>query len=227
MSNLCLALDVPTLEEAEALVRRTAPVFDVYKVGLELFCAHGWSGVERVRAAGAPAIFLDLKLHDIPRTVAKSIAQMNGKGVDFLTIHLAGGRAMLAESQAQAKEVGIRLLGVSVLTSLDGSDMVTLGLSSDVKKNVASRCQLAADTGLFGVVSSPQEANMIKQDVSRDLFCVTPGIRFAEDGVGDQKRIMTPRRAIEQGADLLVLGRSVTQTTDMEAVLARLQAVKS
>ncbi|MGB0646271.1 MAG: orotidine-5'-phosphate decarboxylase [Bradymonadia bacterium] len=227
MSNLCLALDVPTLEEAEALVQRTASVFGVYKVGLELFCAHGWSGVERVRAAGAPAIFLDLKLHDIPRTVAKSIARMEGKGVDFLTIHLAGGRAMLEASQQQAERVGVRLLGVSVLTSLDGSDLETLGLSSDIEKNVASRCKLAAETGLFGVVSSPQEATMIKRDVSTELFCVTPGIRFEEDRVGDQKRIMTPRLAIEQGADMLVIGRSVTQTTDMNRALARLEAVKS
>ena len=227
MRSLCLALDVPTLEEAERLVGRTAQVFDVYKVGLELFCAHGWDAIERVRAAGATAIFLDLKLHDIPRTVAKSIARMEVKGVDFLTVHLAGGRSMLEESQKQAQSVGVRLLGVSVLTSLDRSDLATIGLSSTIEMNVTRRCHLASEMGLFGVVSSPQEAMMIKRDVSSDLFCVTPGIRFADDGLGDQKRIMTPRRAIEQGADMLVIGRSVTQAVDMDRALSRLQEVKS
>ena len=226
MSQLCLALDVPTIEQAEALVMSTAQVFDVYKIGLELFSAQGWRGVERIKASGAPAIFLDLKLHDIPRTVARSISAMAHRDVDYLTVHLAGGFEMLKESQRAAAEIGLKLLGVSILTSLDNTDMKAIGLGSDLVGNVLRRCRLAYDAGLYGVVSSPWEAARIKTDIGATLCCVTPGIRFAEDAVGDQKRVMTPGEAIAKGSDMLVIGRSVTHSKDLSESLKLLTELK-
>lgn len=227
MSTLCLALDVPCIEDAETLVGRTAEVFDVYKIGLELFSAHGWRGVERIKASGAQSIFLDLKLHDIPRTVARSIASMANREVDFLTVHLAGGATMLKESQSVAADIGLNLLGVSVLTSLDSSDISAIGLHGELLENVIKRCRLASEAGIYGVVSSPLEAARIKSEIGRGLCCVTPGIRFAHDAVGDQKRVMTPEKAIENGADMLVIGRSVTQAQDLSKALELLRIVKT
>ena len=227
MSQLCLALDVPSIERAEALVQSTAHVFDIYKIGLELFSAHGWDGVQRIKACGARAIFLDLKLHDIPRTVARSISAMAHRDVDFLTVHLAGGPEMLKTSQQAASETNIKLLGVSILTSLDLADMDAIGLGTDLVENVMKRCHLAHDAGIYGVVSSPWEAARIKSEVGARLCCVTPGIRFADDAAGDQKRVMTPEKAIENGSDMLVLGRSVTQANDLSNVLKLLTELKS
>jgi orotidine-5'-phosphate decarboxylase len=227
VSQLCLALDVPTIEHAESLVGRTAEVFDVYKIGLELFSAHGWHGVERIKACGAQSIFLDLKLHDIPRTVARSIAAMANREVEFLTVHLSGGAEMLKESQRAAADIGLNLLGVSILTSLDASDMATIGLNGNLIDNVLNRCRLASEAGIYGVVSSPLEAARIKSELGQALCCVTPGIRFAHDAVGDQKRVMTPEKAIENGADMLVIGRSVTQSEDLSTALTLLHALKA
>jgi orotidine-5'-phosphate decarboxylase len=226
VSQLCLALDVPSIEQAEALVIATAHVFDVYKIGLELFSAHGWRGVERIKASGAPAIFLDLKLHDIPRTVARSISAMAHRDVDYLTVHLAGGTEMLKQSQIAAAEIDLKLLGVSILTSLDTTDMEAIGLGSDLVGNVLNRCRLAYESGIYGVVSSPWEAARIKSEIGARLYCVTPGIRFIDDAVGDQKRIMTPEKAIAKGSDMLVIGRSVTQSTDLSKTLNRLTELK-
>ena len=227
MSQLCLALDVPSIEDAEGLVRKTADVFDIYKIGLELFSAHGWHGVQRIKACGAESIFLDLKLHDIPRTVARSINAMKDRDVDFLTVHLAGGAAMLEESQHAASQIGLKLLGVSILTSLDTSDMVAIGVSGNVQDTVLNRCRLGSKAGIYGVVSSPWETQRIKSEIGEALCCVTPGIRFEHDAVGDQKRIMTPQRAIDSGADMLVIGRSVTQAKDFSKVLNLLKSVKT
>ena len=227
MTKLCLALDVPTLDTAASLVDNTHEVFDTYKVGLELFCAHGWTAVDRLRGHGAQSIFLDLKLHDIPRTVHRSILAMADRGVDMLTVHLGGGRHMLAQAQAAAGQVGINLLGVSILTSLDAQDLREVGLSTDVAGNVVARCRLARDEGLYGVVSSPKEARLIKAEVGHELCCVTPGIRFEDDASGDQKRITTPQQAISLGADMLVIGRSVTQARDLAVPLHRLMSLKS
>ena len=227
MTRLCLALDVPTLDSAVSLVSKTHQVFDTYKVGLELFTAHGWSAVSRLKDHGAQAIFLDLKLHDIPRTVHRSILAMAERDVDLLTVHLGGGRGMLTQAQAAASQVGIDLLGVSILTSLDAQDLSEVGISGDLVANVISRCRLAHEEGLYGVVSSPKEATLIKSDVSEALCCVTPGIRFDDDASGDQKRITTPQQAIDLGADMLVIGRSVTQAEDMAIALNRLMEIKA
>lgn len=227
MTRLCLALDVPTLDAAAGLVAKTHHVFDTYKVGLELFTAHGWAAVSTLRSCGADAIFLDLKLHDIPRTVHRSILAMRGSGVDLLTVHLGGGRSMLLEAQAAAEQIGLKLLGVSILTSLDAQDLVEVGLQPNVTENVLSRCKLASEAGLFGVVSSPRETELIKSQVSESLHCVTPGIRFQEDARGDQKRITTPREAMALGADMLVIGRSVTQAENITVPLGRLMTLKA
>ena len=226
MTRLCLALDVPNLEDAVSLVSKTHDVFDTYKIGLELFIAHGWFAVTRLRDKGAESIFLDLKLHDIPRTVHRSIFAMADRGVDFLTVHLGGGRSMLREAQAAAEQVQLNLLGVSILTSLDAEDLAEVGLDRDVATNVVARCRLAQEEGLYGVVSSPNEATLIKSHVGGQLYCVTPGIRFEGDATGDQKRITTPQQAIALGADMLVIGRSVTKAKDITVPLELLKIVK-
>ena len=163
---------LPTLEAAEALVDRTQGVFDTYKIGLELFTACGWSAIKRIREAGAANIFLDLKLHDIPRTVHRSILAMENRGADFLTIHLGGGRKMLEESQKAASKVDLHLLGVSVLTSLDGHDLVEIGLTADVQQNITTRCRLARAVFWRGVES---RVMMIKSEVSQSLLLCNAG----------------------------------------------------
>lgn len=218
MTRFCLALDTQSVSQAAKWVARSNNVFDTYKVGLEYFVANGWAGLKALSDAGAESLFLDLKLHDIPRTVERTILAMEGRGVDFVTIHTGGGREMLRSSQRAAEAVGIRLFGVTVLTSLSDEDMMLIGLQSSTSDAVLHRCQLAADCHLFGVVSSSKEVQQIKQRFDSKLYCVTPGIRFPWDETGDQKRIMTPQKAIEQGADMLVIGRSYTRSPQPERI---------
>ena len=226
MTQFCLALDTQSVSQAEKWVTSSNSVFDTYKVGLEYFVANGWSGIKALTDAGASSLFLDLKLHDIPRTVERTILAMEGHGIDFLTIHTGGGREMLRSSQRAAEAVGIRLFGVTVLTSLSDEDMTLIGLQSSTRDAVLHRCQLVADCHLFGIVSSSKEVQEIKHQFGSNLYCVTPGIRFPWDETGDQKRIMTPEKAIEQGADMLVIGRSYTRSTEPQRVVQALQDIR-
>lgn len=222
--RLCLALDVPDLQTAESWVHRTQGAFSVYKIGLQLFLAEGPRVVERVIAAGAPSVFLDLKLHDIPRTVARAVSSLEGLGVRYLTLHTAGGREMLSAAAEAATKAGIQLLGVTVLTSLDDQGLGETGVAESSAACVSRRSRLALDSGVKGLVCSALEVHSLRAELGPDCTLVTPGIRLAGGAVGDQKRVATPASAIEAGASLLVIGRAVTAASDPEAAVRAIQA---
>lgn len=223
-SRLCLALDVSTADEAVRWVERTASVFATFKIGLQLFCAEGPTVVRRVRAAGARRIFLDLKLHDIPNTVAGAVRSLARLGIDDLTLHIPGGPAMMQAAVGAAAESGIRLFGVTVLTSLDRNALARMGTDRDVAALVLDRARLAVQCGLPGLVCSAREVAPLRDVLGREVELVTPGIRLATDTHGDQRRVTTPAMALADGADRLVIGRAVTAADDVDAALGALQA---
>lgn len=216
--RLCLALDGPAAAEPDAWIRRTRHVFGVYKIGLELFCRRGPAIIADCRAAGAERIFLDLKLHDIPRTVARTVAALAEHGVDFLTVHAAGGAAMLSAAQTAAGRT--RLLAVTVLTSLDAAAAAALGMEP-IAAAMQRRTRLAREAGLSAVVCSPEEASAAR---GLGLDPVTPGIRWRDTARQDQARVADPAAALAAGASMLVIGRMITTSPSLEADLDRLRA---
>lgn len=218
----CLALDVPDASGAEAWVRRTHARIGTFKVGLQLFCAEGPEVVHRLRAAGARRLFLDLKLHDIPNTVGSAVRALSRLGVDLLTIHTAGGVEMMQAAVAEAGTT--RLLGVTVLTSLDAAALVALGDATDPAEHVMHRATAAMRAGVHGLVCSAAEVGEVRRAVGPAAELVTPGIRLADAPGDDQKRVATPGRARREGASLLVIGRPVTGAPDWETALTRLEA---
>ncbi|MFC7048476.1 orotidine-5'-phosphate decarboxylase [Emcibacter nanhaiensis] len=216
---LC-ALDTTDTAQACDLARTLAPHVGGVKLGLEFFGANGPAGFRQVAGTGMP-IFLDLKLHDIPNTVAKAIHALMPLAPSILTIHTAGGPAMMAAAAKAATEaaeaVGCPrpiIVGVTILTSLDESDLEAVGYQNKLADQVVKLARLAKDSGLDGVVCSPLEIELIKEACGRDFKLVVPGIRPAGSATGDQKRVMTPRQAIDKGADYLVIGRPITQAED-------------
>jgi orotidine-5'-phosphate decarboxylase len=201
--RVIVALDVPDLPALKSYLDRLEgqPVF--YKVGLELFVAGGARAVELVRARGGK-VFLDLKLHDIPETVARAVASASGLGAELLTVHAAGGKEMMRRAVEAAG--GVRILAVTVLTSLSEDDLAADGVAGPMAAAVARRARLAAGAGVSGVVCSPQEIAEVKA-VAPSLLTVVPGVRPAGAALGDQKRVATPAAAIAAGADFLVIGR--------------------
>ena len=214
MAQVIIALDVPTLDEALGLVDSLGDETDFYKVGLELFTREGPSVVQAL-ATRDKRIFLDLKLHDIPNTVARAVTRARDLDVDFLTLHTTGGRPMMAAA-AEAAGTDLTLLGVTVLTSLTASHLGnSWGREVDsIGDEVVRLARLAQESGVGGVVASVREAASIKEAVGTDLVVVTPGIRLAGDAAHDQARVSTPAHAVAAGADYLVVGRSVTQALD-------------
>ncbi len=213
---IIVALDVPTAEAALRLASELAPVVGAFKIGSELFTSAGPEMVRRIRETGA-AVFLDLKFHDIPNTVAQAVAAAVRLDVQMLTVHTSGGLAMLeaAETAARvtAQECG-RLapplvLGVTVLTSLDGQALSEIGLPSNVGAQVERLAQLAERAGLRGLVCSPLEVAGLRQYLPDTMQLVTPGIRGAGEATADQKRTLSARQAIEAGANWLVIGRPI------------------
>lgn len=221
--RLCLALDVPGSADAERWVERTGHVFGTFKIGLQLFCAEGPSVVHRVRAAGARRIFLDLKLHDIPNTVAGAVRSLASLGVDDLTVHIAGGPDMLAAAARAAEEAGVDLLGVTVLTSLDRPALARTGLDRDIPAVVAERARLAVESGLPGLVCSARDVASLRELFGPVVELVTPGIRLDRGAHADQKRVSTPRDALADGASRLVIGRAITAADDLDAALCALR----
>ena len=221
MAQVIIALDVPTLDEALGLVDSLGEGTDVYKVGLELFTREGPSVVRALRGR-EKRIFLDLKLHDIPNTVARAVARARDLEVDLLTLHATGGRPMM-EAAAEAAGDDLTLLGVTVLTSMTASDVKdSWGRAVDsLEEEVVRLARLVQESGVGGVVASAREAAPIKEAVGADLVVVTPGIRLAGDHAHDQARVSTPAEAVAAGADYLVIGRSVTQASDPAEALRR------
>jgi orotidine-5'-phosphate decarboxylase len=224
MAHVIIALDVPTLDEAMGLVDSLGDETDFYKVGLELFTREGPSVVQAL-ATRDKRIFLDLKLHDIPNTVARAVARARDLDIDFLTLHTTGGRPMM-EAAAEAAGTDLTLLGVTVLTSLTASDVEgSWGRGVDsIQDEVVRLARLAQESGIGGVVASVQEAASIKEAIGSNLLVVTPGIRLVGDDAHDQARVSTPAQAVAAGADYLVVGRSVTQALDPVEALRRVCA---
>ncbi len=212
--KLIVALDLPSVAAASAMVERLGDAVNFYKVGMELTYAGGLPLVSELARAGKK-VFLDLKLHDISNTVARATEQVAELGATFLTIH-AYPQTMKAAAAA-AKGSGLKLLAVTVLTSYDDSDLKEAGYAFGVKDLVARRAGQARDTGIDGLVLSPEETAAMRALLGQGMLLVTPGVRPAGADLADQKRVMTPARAIAQGANYLVVGRPVTQAPDPKA----------
>jgi orotidine-5'-phosphate decarboxylase len=209
------ALDVPTAEQALKLAKEIAPVVGAFKIGSQLFTAAGPDIVKKIRALGA-SVFLDLKFHDIPNTVAKAVASATRLDVQMLTIHTSGGLEMMnaAEECAQqtANQAGLNaplVFGVTVLTSSDSRTLSEIGCDSNVGKQVERLATLATKAGLRGLVCSPLEIADLRQFLPSHMQLVTPGIRTGAEKSDDQKRTLTPREAMDAGANWLVIGRPI------------------
>ena len=227
--RILVALDNSTLNEALELVELLRPYVGGFKVGLELCTAAGVPQVVSQIAAAGGAIFLDLKLHDIPNTVAGAVRALSalGTGVRMLTIHCQGGSAMLRAAVSAAATLPHRplLLGVTVLTSVDGTLLQQeLGVAAGLEDHVVSLARMARDCGLDGVIASPHEVVAIRRACGAELLIVTPGVRPSWATAGDQRRIMTPGEAVGVGADYLVIGRPITAAADPVAAAKRLLA---
>ncbi len=221
MNNpIIVALDLPSPQKAVKLAEELAPVVGAFKVGKQLFVSGGPDIVRKLRATGAK-VFLDLKLHDIPNTVAKAVIAATDLGVQMTTVHASGGTAMLAAAENAAHEQAAMLraepplvLAVTVLTSMDDGDFAELGVGGSLEEQVLRLAKLATGAGLRGLVCSPQEIEMLRAELGDDVQLVTPGIRPATMKADDQKRTMTPAEAIQVGANWLVIGRPITGAND-------------
>lgn len=220
-SRIYVALDTPDLEKAKALAQKVRHHVGGIKLGLEFFMANGRHGVHEMAEIGLP-IFLDLKFHDIPNTVAKAIQALRPLNPAILTVHAAGGRAMLEDAKAAAPE-GTKVVAVTMLTSLDGSDMTSIGLKPDPHEQVMRLAELAKSAGVDGIVCSGEEVKAVHA-AWKDGFFVVPGVRPADAHVGDQKRVVTPRSAVDAGASILVIGRPITQAEDPDAAARAIAA---
>lgn len=208
-AQIIVALDEPTWADAERIVNKLGSRADFYKVGLQLFTSAGPAAVEKVKASGAK-VFLDLKLHDIPNTVASAVKSAVALGVDLCTIHLLGGPEMCA---AAVEAAGDRLtvLGVTVLTSSNEETLRAVGIDTPVAKQVSRLARMGFDAGLRGFVASPLEVAMLRDELGPEPVLVIPGVRPAGADVGDQKRIATPADVVRAGATHLVIGRPITR----------------
>lgn len=216
-----VALDTPDLERAKAIAGKVRNHVGGIKLGLEFFSANGRPGVKEMAQLGLP-IFLDLKLHDIPNTVAKAVQALRELEPAVLTIHAAGGRAMMEDAKAAAP-AGTKVVAVTVLTSLDGGDLGSIGVEGDSHAQVARLTALAREAGLDGVVCSGAEVKAAKRQWP-DGFFVVPGVRPANGEAGDQKRVVTPRQALDDGASILVIGRPITAAEDPDVAARAIEA---
>ena len=220
-SPIFVAIDTPDLPAAQSLAAAVAGHAGGIKLGLEFFCANGPSGIAAVAAMGAP-VFLDLKLHDIPNTVGKAMAALAPLAPAIVTVHAAGGQAMLEAAKAAAPPA-TKVVAVTVLTSLDASDLAAIGVDGAPDAQVRRLAALARRSGLDGIVCSGAEVAAVHADWPDGHF-VVPGIRPADAEVGDQKRVVTPREALDRGASTLVIGRPITGAPDPAAAIAAIAA---
>ena len=213
--KLIVALDVRSLDEAKEMIRKLSPDVRIFKVGMGLFTLCGPDAVALVHDNGA-RVFLDLKFHDIPNTVAHAVRSAAKLGVFMVNIHALGGSEMMMKAVEAARESEKRpkLLGVTVLTSMDQSAIGEVGIERKIEEEVVSLARLGKESGLDGVVASPNETGLIRKNLGKDFIIVTPGIRPTGAEKGDQKRVMTPKDAITAGADYIVVGRPITETKD-------------
>ncbi len=231
MAEVIVALDVQTRAEAVAKVQQIGDAIDFYKIGMELFTAEGPDVVKAVKDLGKK-IFLDLKFHDIPRTVERAIRSGGKLGVDLMTIHSVGGKAMIQAARQAADEFGAngpKILAVTVLTSLDQTDLQDVGIVGRTPaEQVQAMAQFATAQGAHGLVCSPKEVGLLSKALPHGTLFITPGVRPAGAAVGDQKRVATPADAVRDGATHLVVGRPILAADDpaaaAQAILAEIQS---
>lgn len=225
---IIVALDVSSRDEALKLAESLSGTVGAVKIGKELFVTAGPDIVRDIRALGA-SVFLDLKFHDIPNTVAKAVAAATRLDVQMMTIHTSGAGAMMAAAEKSAQETATEcgaeaplVLGVTVLTSMDAEDLTQIGIDTPPADQVARLAELAAASGLRGLVCSPLEIERLRNTLPDYVQLVTPGIRPADAQQGDQKRVMTPKDAMTAGASWLVVGRPITQASDPRAAAEKI-----
>jgi len=220
-NRIYVALDTPDMERAKAIAKRVHAHVGGIKLGLEFFMANGRAGVHEMAEIGLP-IFLDLKFHDIPNTVGKAIQALRPLNPAILTVHAAGGRAMMEDAKAAAP-MGTKVVAVTMLTSLDPSDLESIGLNPDPHEQVVRLAELARAAGLDGIVCSGNEVKAAHKIWPHGFF-VVPGVRPADGHHGDQKRVVTPRQALDDGASILVVGRPITQAEDPDMAARAIEA---
>jgi orotidine-5'-phosphate decarboxylase len=222
--KIICALDTGDLDEALRTTKRLAPCVGAFKIGHALTLPHGLDVIDRLQDAGATRIFLDLKFHDIPNSVALAVREAAKHNVWMLTVHISGGPAMLEAAVEEARDAGETspyIVGVSVLTSLDQHILTDkLGVQRTILEQMTYLSEMAMDCGLDGVVCSPQEVADLKKSIGHRGFIVTPGIRSAAGEQHDQRRVGTAQQALTDGADYLVIGRALTHCDDIEGALA-------
>ena len=222
MTNpIYLALDLPTLDGAKALAEKVKSHVGGLKLGLEFFCAHGHHGVHEIAHVGLP-IFLDLKLHDIPNTVAGAMQAIHVLEPSIVTVHASGGRAMMEDAKAAAGSK-TKVVAVTMLTSLDERDLKRTGVNGDAHEQVMRLAELAQTAGLDGIVCSGREIAAVRKQW-KDGFFVVPGLRLNGGGHADQKRVVTPRQARDDGASVLVVGRPISRAEDPVAAARAIEA---
>jgi orotidine-5'-phosphate decarboxylase len=224
--RLVVALDFPSSAPALELVSRLRGVAGMFKVGKELYTAAGPALVREIAGQGE-RVFLDLKFHDIPNTVAGAVKAAAGLGVSLLNVHASGGQAMMEAAARAASGSGAQVLGVTVLTSLDAAALQAVGFSEPPDRLVLRLARLAQESGLDGVVAAPTEARLLRRELGPGFILLTPGIRLPEADKDDQARIATPAEAVRAGADYLVVGRPITRAADpVEAARAILRMLE-
>jgi orotidine-5'-phosphate decarboxylase len=219
---IAVALDAPDLETAARWAAQVTPHVSTVKIGLELYLRYGPEAVASIRGASGVKVFLDLKLHDIPATVAGAARAVARLRPDLLTVHAAGGSAMVAAAAAAAPAA--KIVAVTVVTSLSGADLDQIGLAGPVSDAVRRLAVLAVEAGAHAVVCSPREVADVRAEVGPDVMLITPGIRLAGTDAHDQARVATPEEALRAGADLLVVGRPITAAADPGAAAAAMAA---
>jgi orotidine-5'-phosphate decarboxylase len=230
LRQIICAIDTGDLDTALGIVRRLSPQIGAFKIGHALTLPHGLEVISRLQDAGAQRIFLDLKFHDIPNSVALAVREAARRHVWMTTLHISGGAAMLTAAVEEARSAALGeaplLVGVSVLTSLSQQDLnQTLGIHRTIADHMKHLTEVAMDSDLDGVVCSPEEIGLLRPVVGHGII-VTPGIRFADSASHDQVRTGTPHEAIQSGADYLVIGRMLIDSPDVDATLARLGLVE-
>jgi orotidine-5'-phosphate decarboxylase len=218
--KIIVALDLPTARAALHLVEQLQHDISFFKIGLQLYTVAGPEIVRQVLGTGA-RVFLDLKLHDIPNTVAGAVESAGELGVQMLTIHLSGGQAMVRAAVA-ARHKDLSLLGVTVLTSIDERALREVGVSDNLEHQVARLAKIGSAAGIDGLVASPKEVQFLREKFGPQMKLVVPGIRPAGAAVADQKRVMSPLEALEAGADYLVIGRPITAHRNPREAVAKI-----
>ena len=222
-SPIILALDTDSLDTAQRWIEATNSEISTYKAGLEFFLAHGVEGVSALRNAGNFDLFLDLKLHDIPNTVAGAVRSIKNLRPRFLTVHASGGSKMI--SAATEVDSAIAITAVTILTSLSDDDLNEIGFKESSLEAAVKLANIAVRSGASAIVCSPLEVEKIRRTVGEDIVLITPGVRPADSDRGDQSRVMTPAQAHKAGADFLVIGRPITSLDSLQAMREKAQEI--